>query len=83
MQLIVEIKNENVVDKVLVFLKQLQKEGVEIVNKDPLHPNESLKDDDIERHWREIGMGTDSVGTDDDRELYDAAWKFYREKHTD
>ena len=82
MQLVIDIKNENVADKVLDFLKKLRKEGVEFIEKDS-PPGDTPDDDYIERHWREIGMSTDSVDLDDDQRLYDAAWKFYREKHTD
>ena len=82
MQLMIDIKNENVVDKVLDFLKKLWKEGVEFIEKH--FPSGVSPDDDyIERHGREIGMSTDSVDLDDNQRLYDVTWKFYREKYTD
>ena len=83
MQLVIDIKNENVSNKVLDFLKQFHEKDVKIINKDLLASDDTPDNDYIESHWREIGMGTDSVETDDDQRLYDAAWKFYREKHTD
>ncbi len=37
----------------------------------------------IKETWREIGMNTHSANRNDDEYLYEAAWEFYNEKHSD
>ena len=83
MQLIVDIKNENIADKVLEFLINLKEDGVEIIKKDKFKADKVLDDEYVEKHWREIGMNTHSADMDDDERLYEAAARFYREKYSD
>ena len=86
MQVTIDIKDESLADKILWFLKNFQHKGLEIVNHDNIEENETNDAPDekyIEENWREIGMNTHSADRDDDEYLYEAAWEFYNEKHTD
>ena len=72
MQLIVNIQNENLADKIIWFLKSFQDKGIEILN---------TKDSDLineenerlaKKEWRDIVMNTHSAEIGDDEYLYDA-----------
>jgi len=84
MQLIVDIQNEKLADKIIWFLQSFQDKGVKILNyeKNDLI-NKEWNDDLIKKHWKEIGMNTHSANRDDDEYLYEAAWEFYNEKYSD
>ena len=84
MQLIVDIQNEKLADKIIWFLQSFQDKGVKILNyeKNDLI-NKEWNDDFIKKHWKEIGMNTHPVNRDDDEYLYEAAWEFYNEKYSD
>jgi len=84
MQLIVDIQNEKLADKIIWFLQSFQDKGVKILNyeKNDLI-NKEWNDDFIKKHWKEIGMNTHSANRDDDEYLYEAAWEFYNEKYSD
>ena len=86
MQLILEIKDDSVADKIVWFLKSFQDKGVEILNYDTKENRLAYDENDAERakiDWREIVMNTHSADLDDDEYLYEAAWEFYNEKHSD
>ena len=85
MQLIIDIQNESVAEKVIQYLKTLQDKGVKIVDNTIKQQNEKEMIDDkyIQEHWREMGMNTHSADLDDDERLYDAAVRFYSEKYSD
>jgi len=74
MQLFIEIPNEKIADKIIKILEVFKDEGVRIINNK--ETSEKLE------NWREIGMSTHSVNRDDDEYLYEAAWEFYNEKHS-
>jgi len=85
MQLIVDIKNENLEDKVIWFLKSFQGKGIEILNYKEKEDNLVNKEWDekfARKHWREIIMNTHSTDLDDDERLYEAAARFYNEKYS-
>jgi len=80
-RLIVDIKDENLADKIIQILKVFEDSGVEI--REIYEKEEKWSDEYIEKHWKEILLKTNSVDLDDDERLYDAAARFYREKHFD
>ena len=86
MQLIVDIKDKNLADKIIWFLKVFQDKGVKILNykeKENDLDNKKSNEEFVKKHWREIGMNTHSADRDDDEYLYEAAWEFYNEKYSD
>jgi len=56
MQLIINIQNESLVDKVIWFLETLKDKGVQIIQKKQrVHSKtDSLSDEYIKEHWRDI-----------------------------
>ncbi len=84
MQLLVDIKDESIADKIVWFLKSFQDKGVAIIdNKSPLSEEETkFSDEYIAKNWKEMGMNTDSADLDDDERMYEAAAEFYDAKHT-
>jgi len=74
MQLVIDIKNESLANKIIKILEAFKDDGVKVVNYNK-EKKESVQ------NWREIGMNTHSANRDDDEYLYDAAWEFYNEKH--
>ena len=84
MQLVIDIQNENLVDKIVWLLKAFQDKGVKIVNyKEKELANKESNKEFVKKHLREIGMNTHSANRDDDEYLYEAAWEFYNEKYSD
>ncbi len=91
MQLIIDIKNENLVDKIVKFLHIFKDEGVEIIKYKLDEKNEKEQDlidsewneEFAKKHWKEIVMNTHSADRDDDEYLYEAAARFYSEKYSD
>ena len=73
MKLIVNIENENLADKIMKLLMIFKDEGVSIIPDTPKFN---------EDNWREIVMNTHSADIDDGEYLYEAAWEFYNEKHS-
>ena len=65
-RLILNIKNENITDKLLWMLSHFKDDGVEIVTSDEKsemknqQPETNLSDEYIEKHWKEILMSTKS-----------------------
>ena len=80
MKIIINVPNEEILDKLLWLLKHFEKDGIEIIEK---KENKEIEwtDEYIEKHWREIGMKTNSLNLNDDERLYEAAGEFYHEKH--
>jgi len=82
MQLIVDIQNDSIANKIIDILNVFKDDGVEI-NQVVFKENETkFSDEYIKKHWKELGMNTHSANLDDDERLYDAAWEFYSEKHS-
>ncbi|MBA1437824.1 MAG: hypothetical protein FAF05_02355 [Epsilonproteobacteria bacterium] len=91
MQLIIDIKNENLVDKIVWFLKAFQDKGVEILNYKTKEANENKQNlldskwdkEFAKKHWKEIVLDTDLDDMDDDERLYTATARFYNDKYSD
>jgi len=85
MQLIVNIQNENIADKIIWFLKSFQDKGIEILNYETKDSDLINEEDErlVKKEWRDIVMNTHSANIEDDEYLYDAAWEFYSEKYSD
>jgi len=85
MQLIVDIKNDSLADKIIKILDAFKDDGVKIQKPEIGHqePDVELDDQYIKEHWRELGMNTHSADLDDDKRLYEAAARFYNEKYSD
>ena len=84
MQLIVDIQDDSIADKIINILNVFKNDGVEI-KKQVISEEDNkteLSDEYIEKNWKELGMNTHSADLDDDERLYDAAWEFYNEKHS-
>ena len=87
MQLIVEIDNRSVAEKIKAILNIFKSEGVKVqeVGNGTSQMGEtprSLSENFAEK-WREIGMNTHSADLDDDERLYEAYARFDRDKHSD
>lgn len=82
MKIIINVLNEEVLDKLMWLLDHFKNDGIEIIKSEGFKEHK-WDDEYVEKHWREIGMNTHSAGLDDDEELYEAAWEFYNEKYTD
>jgi hypothetical protein len=86
MQLVINIKNNELVDEIMQFLNSFKDKGIEILNYKESKDNLGKKEWDEEfakKHWREIIMNTHSADIDDDEYLYEAAARFYNEKYSD
>jgi len=85
MQLIVNIQNENIADKIIWFLKSFQDKGIEILNHEAKDSDLINEEDErlVKKEWRDIVMNTHSANIEDDEYLHDAAWEFYSEKYSD
>jgi len=81
MQLIVNIQNDSIADKIINILTAFKDDGVKIVVSKKENKTK-FSDEYIKKHWKELGMNTHSANLDDDERLYDAAWEFYSEKHS-
>ena len=85
MQLIIDIKNESIAKKIIRILNAFREDGVIIQRprSDSRQPKTEMDDQYIKEHWRELGMNTHSADLDDDKRLFEAAERFYSEKHSD
>jgi len=79
MKIVINVLNEEILDKLIWLLKHFEKDGIEIIKEE--NTNDEWTDDYIEKHWKELGMKTNSVDLDDDERLYEAAGEFYNEKY--
>ena len=79
-----KVKAKRVKDGFLIPLIEELKDKDEIVVEieEPAKQKQEWSDEYIEKHWRELGMNTNSTGADDDERLYEAAERFYSEKHS-
>ena len=79
MHLSVEIKDENIVDKIVKLLEVFKDDGVKVIYD---KAQEEWNDGYIENNWREIGMSTHSANIDDNEVKYDAYARFNHDKHS-
>ncbi|MCX7760501.1 MAG: hypothetical protein N2Z81_04870 [Hydrogenothermaceae bacterium] len=42
---------------------------------------EQLDDEFVDKHWKALALDTVSGEREDDEIIYEAAWRFYNEKH--
>ena len=79
MKIIINVPNEEILDKLLWLLKHFEKDGIEIIEK---KENKKIEwtDEYIEKYWKELGMKTRSLNLDDDERLYEAAGEFYHRR---
>ena len=83
MQLIVNIKNESIADKIIWLLKSFQDKGVEIKEtRDDEKEEKFFSDEYIAKNWRKIGMNTHSADLDDNEMKYEAYARFANDKYT-
>lgn len=83
-QLVLEIKNEMVKERLLWLLQHFKKDELEIIkDTSALVDSQPWSDEYIEQNWRELALGTQSAELDDDDRLYGAAIRYYDEKHPD
>ena len=84
MQLIIDIKNDSLAKKIISILNAFRDDGVVIrqATSDKRQPKREMDDRYIKEHWRELGMNTHSAELDDDERLFEAAERFYSEKHS-
>ena len=75
-QLVLNIKNESIMDKLLWMLDHFKSDGVEISG------IKTVDKEYIDKNWREIGMNTHSADLDDNDVKYEAYRVFYAEKHS-
>jgi len=80
MRIVINVKNEEIVDNLLWLLKHFEEDGIEII-KEKESEKVEWTDEYIEKHWKELGMKTNSPDIDDDKRLYEAAREFYNEKY--
>jgi hypothetical protein len=82
MELIVKVDDPSIAKKIIGFLELFRSEGVRV------EPRKEKKDEKvwtreyIQEHWKEILLNTGSADEDDDERMYEAAARFYREKHS-
>ncbi len=79
MLLAIEIPNEKLAKKIVKILEAFRDDGVRIIKQ----ARNEEKIEGLEEDWREIVMNTHSADIDDDEFLYEAAWEYYNEKHSD
>ena len=55
MKLLINIKNEDLLESILSFLSSFQDDGVEIINQD-YNDKEEFSEEYIEKNWKELIM---------------------------
>ena len=85
MQLIIDIKNESIADKIKTILSAFKNDGIEVqeLKTKNQKPETTPSSEYSTKDWKEVVMNTHSADRDDDEYLYEAAWEFYHEKHSD
>ncbi len=73
MQLIVDIQNESLADKIKTILSAFKDDGIVV---------KEIKNSKNGIAWKELGMNTHSADLDDDERLYEACAEFYNEKYS-
>jgi hypothetical protein len=91
-QLSVEVPNDSLMIRIISILEGFKSEGVKLTVVDKtagnapasaeLEAREVFSFDDIKENWKNLAMATNSVDLDDDERLFDAAVRFYNEKHS-
>ncbi|MEA3503244.1 MAG: hypothetical protein U9R47_10745 [Actinomycetota bacterium] len=82
-QLVLNIKNDNIMDKLLWMLEHFKSDGVEIQQEQKTRNQQGetdFSDEYIKNNWREIGMSTNSAHFDDDDMLEEAYWEHHNKK---
>jgi len=80
-QLILNIKNDLLLEKIVQLLEVFRNDGVEI--KEILKSTQNnWSNEYIEKNWREIGMSTHSADLDDNEIKYEAYTRFQNEKYS-
>jgi len=79
MELIVKVKDPSIAKKIIGFLELFRSEGVKV---EPRKDEKAWSQEYIQAHWKEILLNTGSADEDDDERMYEAAARFYREKHS-
>ena len=84
MQLIIDIKNESIVEKIKTILNAFKDDGVKVqeLNTKNQKPETELSDEYIAKNWRKIGMNTHSADLDDNEMKYDAYARFTHDKYS-
>ncbi len=79
-----KVKAKRVKDGFLIpLIEELKdKDEIEVEIEESSEKKRNWSDEYIEKHWRELGMRTNSLDIDDDSRLYEAAEKFYNEKYS-
>jgi hypothetical protein len=82
MQLIVNVKNESVADKIKAILNVFKADGVEVKELSTARPEINEDDYRTGDNWREVLLGTHSADLDDDEVMYDAYGEFVNDKYS-
>lgn len=90
MQIIVDIKDENIADKIVWFLKSFSDKGVKIREKEQEKKNinhhiissSEVNEAYVKENWRELALQTRSVDVNDDVMLEEAHWENHIAKHS-
>ena len=75
MQLVLNIDNKSVAEKILWLLEHFKKDGLKISNSTDMEnklQQQEYSDEYIEQHWRELAMTHEDPGVDDDERLEQA-----------
>lgn len=80
MKIVIEISNKRLEEKIINILKAFEEYGLIIKEIDE---EVELSDEFIEKYWKVLALDTISSERDDDEIIYEAAGRFYNEKHSD
>ena len=84
MQLVINIQNESLVEKIIWFLETLKDKGVQIIKKDTTSANIESKFTDkyLREHWKEMVMSSgDSSDYYKSEEYYEERGNYLLEKY--
>ena len=76
MKLVIKVYNEKILDRLLWLLNHFEKDCIEIIEKEESKGTKWTYEY-IEKHWKELGMETNSSDLDDDERLYETSGEFY------
>lgn len=79
-QIVLNIHNENLKDRILWFLSYFKSEDIEIHEKQSTQEKTIYSEEYIEKNWRKLAMGTKSSKLNDDEMLEIAHEEHYNEK---
>ncbi len=92
MRLVIDIKNENLADKIIKLLNIFKDDGVNIItfskNNEKLVAKNCFEDnfarmEESIANWQKEIMTNEDPNIDDDEVLPKAYWEYYNEKYTD